>query len=140
MKKINLNKNTKIVIAVLLVVLAIILGVVITKVVRSNDRNGVATISKGLVEDKKYGNLLFSDIEVLEEEELNHIAINVTNRSNEAFKQEYVNFVFTKENNDVIDTIGVVIPDIEGNGNSRIDMVVDKKVLNAYTFTVEKSK
>lgn len=140
MKKINLNQNTRIIVAVLVVLLAIIFGFVATKIMRGNNRNDVATISKKLIEDKKYGNLTFSDIEVIEEKELNHIAINVINHSNEAFKQEYVNVVFRKENNEVIDTMGVVIPDTEANGNSRIDMVVDKKVLRAYTFTIEKSK
>lgn len=140
MKKINLNKNTKVIVAALVVVLAVVLGFVVTRVMRENDLNGVATISKKLIEDKKYGNLTFSDIEVIEEKELNHIAINVENHSNENFKQEYVNIVFRKENNDVIDTVGVVIPDTEANGNSRIDMVVDQKVLKSYTFTIEKNK
>lgn len=137
MKKIELNK--KIIIVIVLAVLAIVLGVLITVVVNLNNPNEVANTSKKLVEDKRYGDLFFSNIEVIEEEK-NHIMINVTNRAKEAFKQEYVNFVFKKENNDVIDTIGVVIPNIEASGNSRIDMVVDKKVLDAYTFTIEKSK
>ncbi len=140
MKKIDLNQKKVIIIAVLVIVLAVVVGVIGTQVLKSNSKKDVATISKKLTEDKKYGSLTFSDIEVIEAEELNHIAINVTNTSNEVFKQEYVNIVFRKENNDVIDTVGVVIPETEGKGNSRIDMVVDKKVLKSYTFTIEKNK
>lgn len=140
MKKIDLNQKKVIIIAVLVVVLAVVVGVIGTQVLKSNSKKDVATISKKLTEDKKYGSLTFSDIEVIEAEELNHIAINVTNTSSEVFKQEYVNIVFRKENNDVIDTVGVVIPETEGKGNSRIDMVVDKKVLKSYTFTIEKNK
>lgn len=140
MKKIDLNQKKVIIIAVLVVVLAVVIGVIGTQVLKSNSKKDVATISKKLTEDKKYGSLTFSDIEVIEAEELNHIAINVTNTSNEVFKQEYVNIVFRKENNDVIDTVGVVIPETERKGNSRIDMVVDKKVLKSYTFTIEKNK
>ena len=140
MKKIDLNQKKVIIIAVLVIVLAVVVGVIGTQVLKSNSKKDVATISKKLTEDKKYGSLTFSDIEVIEAEELNHIAINVTNTSNEVFKQEYVNIVFRKEDNDVIDTVGVVIPETEGKGNSRIDMVVDKKVLKSYTFTIEKNK
>lgn len=143
MKKNNLNlnfeKNKKVIIVVAIIVLATILGVVTFNIIKSN-QNSKVSVSKELIKEKKYKTLTFSDIEVVQGEELNHIALNITNTSDEVFKQEYVNIIFRKKNNDIIDTVGVIIPETEGKSTSRIDMVVDKRILESHTFTVEANK
>lgn len=141
MEKTNLklDKNKKIIIAVAIIFIATILGTVTFNIVNSN-KKGKILVSKALVEDKKYKSLKFSDIEVVQDDELNHIAINITNTSDNTFDQEYVNIIFRKKNNDIIDTIGVIIPETKGKQSSRIDMVVDKRILKSHTFTIEKTK
>lgn len=136
------KRNQIIIIAIVVVIVAIILGIVVNRIIatqktKSND-NAVVTTPKTLTEDKKYGDLIFSDIEVISTEELNHIALNITNNSEVAFKQQFVKITFKKQNGEVIDTVEAIIPDIDGKGSSRLDMVVNKEVLTAYTFTIEK--
>lgn len=132
--------NKKVIVGIIIIV-ALIAALLVHNILtgKNNNKKTPANIAE-LTKEKVYGNLKFSDIEVISTDDLNHIALNITNTSNEPFKQEFVKITFKNKNGEKIDTVEAIIPDIDGNATSRLDMVVEEKVLDAYTFTVKKIK
>lgn len=125
---------------VIVIIVAIILAFFVRSVMMNGNLNGENKNIKELVKDKEYKNLTFSDIEVLQGDSLNHIALNIYNNSNKDFKEEVVRIVFKKRNGDTLEKVDIAIPDIKANEESRLDMIVQQRTVDAYTFTISKVK
>lgn len=139
--KFNFNKKNLIrflPILILTVVICICVGVGIAFIGpnHKNDDKVEVGISSELQKDKKFLNLTLQDIEIEEGEYITHLMANVYNHG-EAFSDQMVDIVFLDREGKELGRTPTYISAIEGNGVIRIDTVIDKKFVKAYTFKVE---
>lgn len=139
--KFKFNKRTLVrflPILVLTVIICICVGVGIAFIQpkdKNNDKVEVG-ISSELQKDKKFLDLTLQDIEIEEGEQITHLMANVYNHG-EAFADRMVDIVFLDREGKELGRTPTYISEIESNGAIRIDTVIEKKFVKAYTFKVE---
>lgn len=86
--------------------------------------------------DKRYGTLKITNIE----KTTDHLNAYITNTTDIAFEGDTVDIVFLSSMGDVLCRTTYTIPMIEAHNKASLNIVMEQKCKNAYTFVLEKKK
>lgn len=132
MKNNKINKKGLLISAILLLILFSGYGIYLfsSKVV---DDKKIDVTEKFLM-DKKYHDLVFTDIKVFQLNKYIHLNFEIKNNSDYEFKGKNLKLVFLEKNGNTIHKEDLYVPTIKSQGVSRIDMTIEKKLSNSYNF------
>ena len=128
-----INKKAALIGVVLLIVLFAIYGVTLKndKILEEKKRYETSFTS-----DKRYGDLTITNIEKTGDQPV----ASISNATNIAFVGEVVDVVFLSNMGDVLCRSSYHIPEIEAHKEASLNMAMEQKCKNAYTFVLEKKK
>jgi len=86
--------------------------------------------------EKRYGTLKITNIQKTK----NHLIANILNTTDITFMGEMVDVVFLSNKGDVLCRNSYDIPPLEAHKEVSLNMVIEQKCKNAYTFVLEKKK
>lgn len=136
-RKKKINKN---VIYILSVFILLLIGYGIYEFYEGQieKRQAQEEISEKLLSDKKYGNLEIQNIKISELEKNTSLTAQIKNESDSWYSSESVNLVFLDENGNVVCSTTTDFPNIGANESSNINVSIEEKCKNSYTFVIEK--
>lgn len=132
----NLIRFLPILILTIVICVCVGIGIAFIQPRNKSDDKVEVGISSELQKEKKFLDLTLQDIEIEEGEHITHLMANVYNHG-ETFADRMVDIVFLDREGKELGRTPTYISEIEGNGVIRIDTVIDKKFVKAYTFKVE---
>lgn len=130
-KKVNLK--AALIGVVLLVFLLAMYGVNLKNDKRIEEKERYET---SFTSEKRYGILRITDIE----KTTDHLNAYITNTTDTAFEGDTVDVVFLSDMGDVLCRSTYVIPLIEAHNKASLNIVMEQKCKNAYTFVLEKKE
>ncbi len=135
------EKNTKLIVFIVAIILIIVIGLgyfFITK--QKEERNKKYSPDVKLTNEFNYKNLKVTDIASYKYEDNYHVTFNITNKGKESFKSESVNVTFKNVDKKVVYKTTVVIPDLEKDELSSMDIITDNKTIDAVKMEITKIK
>lgn len=91
---------------------------------------------KSLISEKKYKSLKITDIN----NDDNHLTATLLNIQNFIFESEDVDIVFLNRTGDVLCEDTITLPKLRESETERINIALDQKCRNAYTFVLKEKK
>ena len=157
-----MNKNSKIIIAIIAVWIILLIGIALFKNIGKNNKNenmqtevteenttqeefvqkledgSKLNISEKLKEERKLGNLEIKNIQLREEGKITTLIADVENPTKVKTEKKKVKVEILDKQGNVITELKGIIDPIEANGKAQINMAVTADVANAYDFKVSK--
>lgn len=91
---------------------------------------------QSLISEKNYKTLKITNIS----KDDNHLTATLLNTQSFIFEGEDVNIVFLNENGDVLCEDTITIPSLKKGETEKINIALDQKCSNAYTFVLKEKK
>ena len=155
-----MSKNSKIIIAIIVVWIILLIGIALFKNIGKNNKNenmqtevteenttqeefvqkledgSKLNISEKLKEERKLGNLEIKNIQLREEGKITTLIADVENPTKVKTEKKKVKVEILDKQGNVITELKGIIDPVEANGKAQINMAVTADVANAYDFRI----
>ncbi len=129
----RVNKKSAFIGAILLIVLFVFYGIYLKNNKLLEEKKEYET---SFTSDKRYGTLKITNIQKTSD----HLIADISNTTSITFMGEVVDVVFLSSMGDVLCRSSYDIPEIEAHKEASLNIVIEQKCKDAYTFVLEKKK
>lgn len=128
----KINKKGFIISVIVFVVLFSIYGVYLFSSNYAENRE--VNVSEKYTGNKRFNDLVFSEIKVIKMNKVIHLDFTIENNSNKDFQEKNIKLVFLDKKGEQIEKTDLYIPTIKSKEKSNVDMIITEEMTKADNF------